>query len=109
MHSFTPVVDGVVRSADIGILFDPGSPLEAVLARALVGRLKQQGFHVRRNYPYRGTSDGLVTHFRKSILAGQYAGLEIEVNQTLLRTQRQTDAIARQICQTARGLCSEQR
>jgi predicted N-formylglutamate amidohydrolase len=109
IHSFTPVVDGVVRSGDIGILFDPRSPLETALARELVSRLKQQGFHVRRNYPYRGVSDGLVTHFRRSFAAGRYAGLEIEVNQALLRTPGQIRAVARRISQTIRSLAQQRR
>jgi predicted N-formylglutamate amidohydrolase len=109
MHSFTPVANGVVRSADIGILFDPRSALESSLARELVNSLKRHGFHVRRNYPYRGVSDGLATYFRRSFSAGGYAGIEIEVNQALLRGQRQIGALARRIAEAIGGLLGEQR
>jgi hypothetical protein len=36
---------------------------------------------VRRNYPYRGSADGLTTHLRRLHPDGRYAGVEIEVNQ----------------------------
>jgi hypothetical protein len=36
---------------------------------------------LRRNYPYRGTSDGLVTYLRRRHGDRAYAGVELEVNQ----------------------------
>ena len=36
---------------------------------------------LRRNYPYRGVSDALVTHLRRRYGARGYAGMELEVNQ----------------------------
>jgi hypothetical protein len=39
---------------------------------------------VRRNRPYRGTSDGLTTHLRRRFAAKDYAGIELELNQALL-------------------------
>ena len=36
---------------------------------------------VRRNYPYRGVSDALVTYLRRRYAARGYVGLEVEVNQ----------------------------
>lgn len=104
MHSFTPVVEGAVRSADIGILYDPRSPLESALARPIVARLRRQGFHVRRNYPYKGISDGLATHFRRSFAGSQYAGLEIEFNQALLLDPRRVQGLARRFAETIRTL-----
>jgi hypothetical protein len=40
---------------------------------------------VRRNYPYRGVSDCLVTTLRRQFAGERYLGLEIEVNQKLPR------------------------
>jgi len=36
---------------------------------------------LRRNYPYRGVSDALVTHLRRSYGTRGYVGMELEVNQ----------------------------
>lgn len=82
-HSFTPVLDGEVRNADIGLLYDPGRPAE----RQLAGRWKEAilaidpGLRVRMNYPYTGLADGLTRDLRRRHAPGRYAGLEIEVNQ----------------------------
>jgi predicted N-formylglutamate amidohydrolase len=82
-HSFTPSLDGKVRTADVGLLFDPGRPLEVELTRAWAAALRQTGeqLRVRLNYPYRGTSDGLTTSLRRLFDDGSYAGVELEVNQ----------------------------
>jgi predicted N-formylglutamate amidohydrolase len=86
VHSFTPVLDGEVRGADLALLYDPARPLERALcgawARALAERLPRLA--VRRNQPYRGASDGLTTWLRRRFPAGAYLGIEIEVNQRLL-------------------------
>jgi predicted N-formylglutamate amidohydrolase len=104
VHSFTPRVGDVVRKTDIGLLYDPQRPLERLLADHLLHRLTQDGFHVRRNYPYRGVSDGHVTHLRGVFPKHAYAGLEIEVNQQLLESDRHARAIARQLAQAFQSL-----
>ena len=35
---------------------------------------------MRRNFPYRGVTDGVCTWLRKQLPAARYAGLEIELN-----------------------------
>ncbi len=82
-HSFTPVFDGVVREADIGLLYDPASFAEAALCRQWQARLasREAALRVRRNYPYRGTADGFVTYLRHRYSHANYLGIEIEVNQ----------------------------
>jgi hypothetical protein len=42
------------------------------------------GFRIKRNTPYRGTSDGLATALRKKFGTRHYAGIEIEINQKAL-------------------------
>lgn len=87
VHSFTPELRGVVRRADIGLLYDPARPAEAEFCRrwqAAISRLDPD-LRVRRNYPYRGVSDCLVTTLRRQFGAERYLGLEIEVNQKLPR------------------------
>ncbi|NJK89990.1 MAG: N-formylglutamate amidohydrolase [Myxococcales bacterium] len=85
VHSFTPVLDGVVRDADLALLYDPSRELEARFARewSKAPSLKSRGFRLRRNYPYRGISDGLTTALRRSFSKRKYLGFEIEMNQEL--------------------------
>lgn len=86
VHSFTPVLDGEVRRADVALLYDPARPLErslcSVWARSLAVALPHLA--VRRNQPYRGASDGLTTWLRGRFPPEAYLGIEIEVNQRLL-------------------------
>lgn len=84
-HTFTPVFDGAVRRADVGLLFDPARPLEAAIARTWQEELRRAlpKLRVRRNYPYRGVADGLTTALRRRHGARDYAGIELEVNQRI--------------------------
>ncbi len=83
VHSFTPILDGEVRHADLGLLYDPSRRREAEFCGRWQETLRmlQPGLRVRRNYPYRGVSDGLVTSLRRRFGAKQYVGIELEVNQ----------------------------
>lgn len=82
-HSFTPELDGEVRDADIGLLYDPARPGEAELARRWQAALKDAApeLRVRRNYPYRGKSDGFTAYLRRRFPAEAYVGIELEINQ----------------------------
>lgn len=83
MHTFTPVYDGVTRSTDVGLLFDPARPIERRLCRSWQQRLRdaRPGLTTHRNQPYRGVSDGLGTALRQRWPASKYAAIELEVNQ----------------------------
>lgn len=82
-HSFTPELEGEIRHADIGLLYDPARAGE----RALCVRWQQcldkhlPELRVRRNYPYTGTSDGLTAFLRRRFPAEAYLGIELEINQ----------------------------
>lgn len=82
IHSFTPALNGKVRNADIGILYDPKRPQERAYANVIRGEIKRLYPHmkVRFNYPYKGSSDGLTTSLRKKF-GPRYVGIEIEINQ----------------------------
>ena len=86
-HSFTPVKDGVVRNADIGLLYDPRRGWERAFCRRWREMLRTLApqWRVRLNYPYRGDSAGLTTELRKRMPAHAYAGIELEVNQKHVR------------------------
>lgn len=90
VHSFTPVLAGRIRTADIGLLYDPARGSEARFCGAWQKRLHEldPSLRVRRNSPYRGTDDGLTTHLRKIFSPSRYLGLELEVNQRLPRGDR---------------------
>ncbi len=82
-HSFTPVLDGKERQAEIGLLYDPARHSEAAFSHELRKRLKFSlpGWRIRMNYPYRGTSDGVTSWLRESLTDEAYTGIEIELNQ----------------------------
>jgi predicted N-formylglutamate amidohydrolase len=86
VHSFTPVLDDVVRDADIGILYDPARTSERTLAMAWK-RMFDPALRVRCNVPYRGASDGLATALRKRWPASRYMGFELEINQRIVSDQ----------------------
>lgn len=81
-HSFTPELDGDIRTADIGLLYDPARSGEAELCRRWQARLKAAApeWNVRRNYPYRGRSDGFTAYLRRRFAADAYLGIELEIN-----------------------------
>jgi len=105
-HSFVPVLDGVVRRADVGLLYDPRRKREADLCRALANVLASEMPHlrVRRNYPYRGDADGLTTSLRRVYRGNEYAGVEIELNQGLLERPDNGRVVMAAICRAAQSL-----
>lgn len=92
VHTFTPVLRGVRRTTDLGVLFDPSRPLEVSLCRAWRAAIREidPALRVRFNYPYRGTSDALTTAMRARFSPGEYLGIELEVNQRFPRGDGRT-------------------
>jgi predicted N-formylglutamate amidohydrolase len=82
-HSFTPELHGHVRTADVGMLYDPGRAGEVAFASAWIEALRRAdpALRLRRNYPYRGKSDGVTQSLRRKHPPGRYVGIELEVNQ----------------------------
>jgi len=83
LHSFVPVLGGRVRHADVACLYDPKRAGEAALTQRWLAALaaREGSLLLRRNYPYRGSSDGLTKHLRERFDARDYVGIELEVNQ----------------------------
>jgi len=81
-HSFTPRLHGVVRKADVGLLYDPSRKSEQMLCARWQAALRAGApqWSVRRNYPYRGASDGLTRYLRSRFADNTYSGIELEVN-----------------------------
>jgi len=96
LHSFTPNLNGKVRTADIGILYDPSRRAELQYACDLQRHLTTQtSLRIRRNYPYLGRSDGMTSWLRTQFPLSRYLGIEIECNQALL-TAHNPRSLARQ-------------
>lgn len=95
VHSFTPVLNGRPRNVDIGLLYDPQRALERRVVGSWIARLRAVAptWRVRRNAPYRGTSDGLTRTLRQLTVPATYAGIELEVNQAWSTTH-----VARGVC-----------
>nr|WP_240191768.1 N-formylglutamate amidohydrolase [Desulfoprunum benzoelyticum] len=95
VHSFTPVLLGVVRSNDIGLLYDPRREGEGDLARRWAAAMRSLDPHLslRMNHPYRGVADGHPTALRRRCGDRGYLGLELEINQNLVVDDRGRSAV----------------
>jgi predicted N-formylglutamate amidohydrolase len=82
-HSFTPKLQGKVRNADIGLLYDPARKGELQFCELWKKSLAMCApeLKVRRNYPYAGKGDGLTRNFRGQFSPSEYIGIELEINQ----------------------------
>jgi predicted N-formylglutamate amidohydrolase len=90
VHTFTPLLHGEVRNADLGLLYDPSRKTEAAFCILWQRVLREldTGIRTRRNYPYQGTSDGFTTYLRTLFSDDFYLGVELEVNQQFLSKDR---------------------
>ena len=94
-HSFTPSLDGTtIRRCDVGLLYDPRRDGERALCVRWQAALAQfaPDWIVRRNYPYRGRSDGLTRYLRMRYADASYCGIELEINQKHVRRNDAIDA-----------------
>lgn len=99
LHSFTPVMAGVERPFDIGVLFDAYPVLARQLGRALAGR----GYRVRYNEPYSGLA-GLIYSARRHGDAHDVAYVELEINNALLRTPAGITRLGRDVARALAAL-----
>jgi predicted N-formylglutamate amidohydrolase len=86
IHSFTPVLNGVEREFEIGLLFDPDRSRELSFCEDFTTRLAKAlpGFRIKLNEPYKGVDDGFTTYLRTQFDNEFYSGIEIEINQHLV-------------------------
>lgn len=107
IHTFTPRLRGIPRRGTVGLLYDPGVRAEREFCDAWEASLRATAprLRVRRNYPYRGTADGLPTTFRQRFPAG-YLGIELEVTQRVARRERPRRRLADLLATTFRDLIS---
>ena len=83
VHSFTPVWEGRERTVDIGFLYDPQRRRERELVSSWQEALTElrPELRLRRNQPYRGTADGLISGMRRQFGETRYVGVEVEISQ----------------------------
>ena len=92
-HSFTPILDGKVRTTDIGLLYDPSREQEKAWCLRLQSGLRQHlpELKIHMNQPYRGVSNGLGQQHRRLFDDEKLITFELEVNSTLLNTPGWSD------------------
>ena len=85
-HSFTPELNGKVRTADVGLLYDPRRAGERRTCAGWKAALHKAlpDLRVRRNYPYAGKDDGFMPFLRSRFRPSSYIGIEIEINQAIV-------------------------
>jgi len=96
VHSFAAELDGRVRNADVGLLYDSRRKHEAAFCRRWAASLRrlEPELRVRFNYPYSGRADGLTTWMRRLHPERRYLGIELEINQALVGGPRLQRACA---------------
>lgn len=104
IHSFTPMLNEVIRTTDVGILFDPSREQETQIANDLRTALTDllPGFNIDFNEPYKGVDDGFTTYLRTRFSDEEYAGIEIEINQR--HVGQSLEIIATALCDVLRRL-----
>ncbi len=99
VHSFSPRLKGKVREVGLGLLYDPSRKREkefCALWKLTLNSLSS-GLRIRRNYPYKGISDGVATGMRKVYSENEYLGIELEVNQAMMSDRHTWDEFAKLI------------
>jgi predicted N-formylglutamate amidohydrolase len=108
-HRFTPELNGTVRGADVGLLYDPGRLGEADMCARWKESLAVSApeLRVRRNYPYGGKGDGLTSHLRRRFAEIEYVGIELEINQHIVAAGgRRWTALRRVLTDSRRRACA---
>jgi predicted N-formylglutamate amidohydrolase len=83
VHTFTPILNGVERQVDIGILYDESREKEHQFSLVWRDKLSSElkDILIMLNLPYNGADDGFTTYLRTCFNPDDYLGIELEVNQ----------------------------
>lgn len=85
-HTFGQVAPVAGKQVDVGLLYDARKYQEKLIADYLSQSIKSNSdFTVRRNYPYKGLTEGFIAHLRNRFVRKPYFGFEIELNQNLVK------------------------
>lgn len=95
VHSFIPVWKEKKRKTEIGLLFNPHRKNEKIFCqewrKAMHELFPQLIIHLNR--PYRGNTDGFTESLRQIYSGKNYLGIELEINQKLLKHKTQEKVI----------------
>lgn len=92
VHSFTPELDGDVRSMEIGVLFDNYDSV----AERLADSFREQGFKTALNEPYSGRT-GLIFAANRHGREHGVIYIELEIRQDLIDTPEKAIEVARRM------------
>lgn len=94
VHTFTPILDNVIRKNDIGLLFDPENTPEKEFCMMWKKAIEKYhpGISVMFNYPYTGYKEGLTKYLREHF-PERYAGIELEINQQIFENAAKKEVI----------------
>lgn len=86
IHTFAPKSHGLIYHSGVGILYDSHRHGEKEVARLVHGLLLQETmpYKIRFNYPFSGSKDYVLSHFRKKYDQKEYLGIKLDINQALL-------------------------
>lgn len=100
VHSFSPALAPAARAFDLGLLYDPARSRERDFVATWKDRLEDRtpGLRVRRNAPYRGSSDGLATAMRRERRPAAYLGIELELNQSSIASPAERTRLMNAVC-----------
>ena len=110
IHSFTPELHGLLRNTEIGLLYDSKRSFEKTFAQTLQQYLAEcidhagYDWRLRRNYPYNGAADGFTTTLRTIFPQKSYVGIEIELNQAIIKTVYGQRHAAKVLAEALQGL-----
>jgi predicted N-formylglutamate amidohydrolase len=79
-HTFSPDLDPVNRTYDVGVMYDPARMFESELAERLMFQMRAAGLSVRANQPYPGTGPAICTSLREELAGQRYAGIMLETS-----------------------------
>lgn len=85
-HTFSPALDPVNRTFDVGVLYDPAHAFEAEIAERMMFELRKAGLSVRANQPYGGTGPAICTAFRIERPGQLYAGIQLETSHAVTQS-----------------------
>ncbi len=82
VRSFKLRNQGKIRRTDVGLLYDPSRGDEVDLCLDWIDEMWERApmLRVRRNYPHRGTSNGLTRMLRTAFAGQDYLGIEVWLN-----------------------------
>ncbi len=111
VRSFNLRSQGKIRRTDVGLLYDPSRDDEVDLCVDWINEMwwRVPMLRVRRNYPRRGTANGLIPSLRQQFAGENYLGVEVWLNRAWARREvaKRDEAISG-ICSSLQAILEEE-